>query len=91
MTVRVYLTGNVAVEDGDVLVPERRFPARQGRLAFAVLAWEQKRAISMDELADTIWNGAPPSAWQAALRALISKVRTALGDLVTIEHAFGCY
>jgi DNA-binding SARP family transcriptional activator len=91
VTLRVYLTGNVAVEDGAFLVPEKRFPARQGRLAFAVLAWEHERAISFDELADIVWDGEPPNAWQTALRALVSKVRTVLGESVSIEHAFGCY
>ncbi|MCI0634607.1 MAG: hypothetical protein L0206_11925 [Actinobacteria bacterium] len=94
MTLRVYLAGNVAVEHGDVLVPERRFPGRQGRLILAVLAWERDRAISVDELADIVWDGAPPAAWQTGLRALVSKLRGALdeaGDGVGIEHAFGCY
>jgi SARP family transcriptional regulator, regulator of embCAB operon len=91
VTVRVYLTGNVAVEDGDILVSERRFPARQGRLAFAVLAWERHRTFSTDELAEILWNGERPSAWQSALRAIISKLRTALGESASIEQAFGCY
>ena len=94
MTLRVYLAGNVAVENGDVLVPERRLPGRQGRLTLAVLAWERDRAVSVDELADIVWDGEPPAAWQTALRALISKLRTALDDAGTgasIEHAFGCY
>jgi len=94
MTLRVYLTGNVAVEHGDALVPERRLPGRQGRLTLAVLAWERDRAISLDELADVVWDGAPPAAWQTALRALVSKLRGALdgaGAAATIEHAFGCY
>jgi len=88
---RVYLTGKVAVEHGSLLVPEKRFPGRQGRLAFAALAWERQRAISIDELADIVWDGEPPTAWQTALRALISKLRTALDGVVSIEHAFGCY
>jgi len=91
VTVRVYLTGNVAVENGDILVPERRFPARQGRFAFAVLAWERHRAIATDELADIVWDGEPPSAWRTALRALISKLRAALGENASIDQAFGCY
>jgi DNA-binding SARP family transcriptional activator len=91
LVLRVYLTGNVAIEDGDVLVPERRFPGRQGRLTFAVLAWERERAVSTDELAEIVWDGTPPTAWPTALRALVSKVRTALGERASIEHAFGCY
>jgi DNA-binding SARP family transcriptional activator len=91
LTLRVYLTGNVALEDGDTLVPEKRFPGRQGRLTFAVLAWHRDRALSTDELAEIVWDGAPPDAWATALRALVSKLRSALGERASIEHAFGCY
>ena len=88
---RVYLAGKVAVEDGSVLVPEIRFPGRQGRLVFAILAWERQRAISLAELADIVWDDEPPTAWETALRALVSKVRTVLDKSANIEHAFGCY
>jgi len=88
---RVYLTGKVAIEDGAVLVPEKRFPGRQGRLTFSVLAWGREHAISVDELADAVWSGEPPNGWQTALRALVSKVRSAIGRSASIEHAFGCY
>jgi DNA-binding SARP family transcriptional activator len=94
LTLRLYLAGNVAVENADVLVPERRLPGRQGRLTLAALVWERDRAVSVDELADIVWDGAPPAAWQTALRALVSKLRAALGEADTaasIEHAFGCY
>jgi DNA-binding SARP family transcriptional activator len=91
LMLRVYLAGKVAVEDGSVLVPETRFPGRQGRLAFAILAWERHRAISLAELADMVWDDEPPNAWETALRALISKLRTALGESASIEQAFGCY
>ncbi|MEX2202858.1 MAG: BTAD domain-containing putative transcriptional regulator, partial [Actinomycetota bacterium] len=79
---------------GDALVPERRLPGRQGRLTLAVLAWERDRAIPLEELADIVWDGAGPRAWQTALRALVSKLRVALdeaGAAASIEHAFGCY
>src|SRR5262245_40045504 len=88
---RLYLTGKVAIEDDHVLVPENRFPGRQGRLTFAVLAWDRGSAISVDELADAVWSGEPPEGWQTALRALVSKIRSAMGGTASIEHAFGCY
>jgi DNA-binding SARP family transcriptional activator len=94
MTLRLYLAGNVAIEHEDVLVPERRLPGRQGRLTLAVLGWERERPVPLEELADVVWEGAPPDAWQTALRALVSKLRGALdeaGGGATIEHAFGCY
>lgn len=94
LTLRLYLAGNVAIEHGDVLVPDRRLPGRQGRLTLAVLAWERDRAIPLEELTDIVWDGAPPRAWQTAVRALVSKLRVVLdeaGAAASIEHAFGCY
>lgn len=94
MTLRVYLAGNVAIEHGDVLVPERRLPGRQGRTLLAVLAWERDRAVPNETLAEILWDGDPPSAWKTALRALVSKLRGALATATPdarIEQAFGCY
>jgi DNA-binding SARP family transcriptional activator len=93
---RIYLAGNVALERGDVLVPERLLPGRQGRLAFALLVAERRVALSAEEIADVMWSGSPPSSWNTALRAIISKIRgltagNGLGDAIVIENAFGCY
>ncbi len=81
---------------GEVLVTETRLPGRQGRLAFAMLAAERDRALSREELADELWSGSPPQAWEVALRALVSKLRGALGEAgfdgsESIPYAFGCY
>lgn len=93
---RIYLAGNVTLERGDVLVPERRLPGRQGRLAFALLAAERGEALSHENIADILWNGAPPRAWGTALRAIMSKLRGVMAEAgldgaVAIESAFGCY
>lgn len=93
---RIYLAGNVAVEQGEVLIPERVLPGRQGRLALALLVTERRAAMSVEEIADILWNGAPPPSWSTALRAIISKLRGLMaeygfGDTVAIENAFGCY
>jgi len=91
---RIYLVGNIALERGDVLVPEGRLPGSQGRLAFALLASERSDALSTEHIADVLWDGVPPASWGTALRAIISKLRGVLvesGAAATIEHAFGCY
>lgn len=91
---RIYLAGNVVLERGEALVPERRLPGSQGRLAFALLVAERSNAVSTERIADVIWDGAPPASWRIALRALASKLRgvlTETGSSSTIEHAFGCY
>jgi DNA-binding SARP family transcriptional activator len=93
---RVYLAGNVALERGEALMQERALPGRQGRLAFALLATERRAALSVEEIADVLWDGAKPPSWKTALRAIISKLRGLLAecgfdDAVAIESAFGCY
>jgi len=93
---RIHLAGTMCLERGDVLVPESRLPGRQGRLAFAMLAAERERAVSKEELADELWNGEPPKAWEVALRAILSKLRGVLVEAgldgqAALAHAFGCY
>jgi SARP family transcriptional regulator, regulator of embCAB operon len=95
-SVRIYLTGNVCLERGKTLVPEARLPARQGRLAFAMLAGERARSLSREELAEEMWQGNPPKAWDTALRAIVSKLRGVLSEVgldgsESIASAFGCY
>jgi DNA-binding SARP family transcriptional activator len=93
---RIYLAGNVALERGEALMPERVLPGRQGRLAFALLVTERRAGLSVNEIAEVVWNGALPPSWSTALRAIISKLRSLMtefgfGDVVAIENAFGCY
>lgn len=91
---RIYLAGNVALERGDTLVPESRLPGSQGRLAFALLVAERSNALAMTRIAEVLWNGEAPAAWETALRAIVSKLRGVLAETgadATIQHAFGCY
>jgi DNA-binding SARP family transcriptional activator len=94
-TLRLYLAGTIRLERDPVLVTEDRLPGRQGRLAFAMLAAEHHRPLSKDVIADELWAGEPPSAWEVALRAVISKIRTAIAEVGldgdALAHAFGCY
>lgn len=75
MTLRIYLTGQLLIEAGPKAVGERDLPARQGRRAFAYLACERGQLVSRDELAEAIWGEGLPSSWEAALHALVSKLR----------------
>jgi DNA-binding SARP family transcriptional activator len=93
VTLRVHLTGRLAVERDETLVDAAAFPARQGRIAFAYLA-THRRPVTRDELAEQLWRGAPSKSWERDLSAVISKLRSALapfeGD-AEIVSAFGCY
>jgi SARP family transcriptional regulator, regulator of embCAB operon len=94
-TIRVYLAGKVAIESGDRVIDEAALPGLQGRVVLAMLAAERERSLSHDELAEELWVEAPPAAWESGLKALISKVRTALAqvglDGQAITGAFRLY
>lgn len=95
MTVRIYLTSRVRVENGDLLIDESALPGRQGRLVLAYLVAERTRPVSRDELSLELWGDAVPDAWEKGLMAIISKLRAALRSVGlpadTLQTAFGCY
>jgi SARP family transcriptional regulator, regulator of embCAB operon len=74
----VQLCGHLAVELQGRRV-EETLPPGQGVLLFAYLVLNRHRAMSRDELVDAIWPDGAPSAPDVALRALLSKLRRALG------------
>jgi SARP family transcriptional regulator, regulator of embCAB operon len=76
---RIQLCGRlVARIDGRAV--EDVLPGRQGRLLFVYLVLNRTRAVRRDELIDAIWPSGPPAASEVALRALLSKLRSALGE-----------
>lgn len=95
---RLYVTGALAVERASLVVDESQFPSRQARLLFACLACERSRAVPKDELAEILWPDEMPSAWDTALKALVSKLRHVLAPVMAdasepllIASQFGCY
>ena len=93
--IRVYLTSEVRIEHGDVLIGERDLPGRQGRTVLAMLVAERDRPLSRDEVAEELWPGDPPPVWEKAVMALVSKLRAVLrragiGD-DALATSFGCY
>ena len=95
MPLRVYLAGQVFLEADGIVFDDWRRVGRQGRLAFAVLASEHRRAIPREELAEELWLGDPPPSWERALSAIVSKLRALLGQAglasTTLASSFGCY
>lgn len=75
---RIQLCGPTVVErDGARL--DGRLPGRQGRLLFAYLALNRHRPVGRDELVEALWPRRTPAAAEAALNALVSKLRRVLG------------
>ena len=75
---RIQLCGRVVVTLEGRRV-EDELPGRQGRLLFAYLASTRARPSTRDELAAALWPEDAPPAADAALSALLSKLRRALG------------
>ena len=93
---RIYLTGSLRLEAGEILIGERQFPGHQGRLAAAYLVTHHGRTVSRDALASVVWPTAPPPSWDVALSAIISNLRSlfsrvGLSRSDVITHALGCY
>lgn len=95
MTLRVFLAGRVALEADGRVVDERSLPGLQGRVVLALLAAERERPLAREELAEELWAGCLPPAWEPALRAVISKIRDTLAgvglDRDALDGAFGVY
>jgi SARP family transcriptional regulator, regulator of embCAB operon len=78
---RVYVCGRLAVERGEAVLPEGALPARQGRRLWAFLVLHRQRPVSRDHLANAVWGEETPDARDAALNALVSRLRAALRRL----------
>jgi DNA-binding SARP family transcriptional activator/tetratricopeptide (TPR) repeat protein len=94
--IRIQLSGNVGIEAGDPTRHHAEVAGRQARVVFAYLVLERHRAVPREELAEALWPDTVPQSWEAALRVVVSKVRSvfaaaglASGGVLT--NAFGCY
>lgn len=96
MGLRIYVTGRVAVEvDGQVVIDERQFRGKQGRLLFVYLVIERSRPVAKEELASVLWPDEQSEAWEAALSALTSRLAALLGSVevegISFSRSFGQY
>jgi DNA-binding SARP family transcriptional activator len=84
---RIYLAGRVAIEAPDGRIANQAaFAGRQGRLAFAYLVLRH-RPVTREELVDLLWGEALPPSWDAALSAVISRLRGMLGSIGASRQA----
>lgn len=98
MSIRVYLTGPLAIErEGKIVADERSFRGKQSRLAFSYLAVERTRPVAKEDLAEVIWPGDMPPAWDVALSAIISRLKGLLSTAgldavgLNVTSGFGLY
>jgi len=70
------LLGPVMVRSSGAIIP---VPGGKLRAALAVLLLNQGRAVSMENLAETLWGAGPPPAARATTRNHMMRLRKALG------------
>jgi hypothetical protein len=66
---RIYLAGELCVEGAGRAMPERLLPGPRATHLLAFLVADHTRALGHDEIADELWDDAPPRAWQVSLKA----------------------
>jgi SARP family transcriptional regulator, regulator of embCAB operon len=77
--VRVQVCGSIVVEDDDGRRLEAELPSRQGRVLFAFLVLRRSRPVPRSEIVDALWPAGGPEDPEAALNALISRLRRVFG------------
>ena len=76
---RIQLCGRLSVEIDGVQLSER-LRGRQVPLLLAYLVLNRARHVGRDELIDALWPNQPPVSEDAALRTLLSRLRSSLGS-----------
>ena len=84
---RIQICGRLAIALGDLVVDESHLGNRQARRLWTYLVLNRVRAIGRDELAGAVWGDEQPEAWDGALSALASRLRSGLRPIATVEPA----
>lgn len=77
----VTLAGAVSFRRGNRVVVDRAFRGRQVRLVTAVVVLERPGPISVDVLADALWQTGVPDNWRVGVRGLVGRVRRHLVEV----------
>ncbi len=89
------LTGRLTLEADQHVIDQQEFAGQQGRAAFALLVLERNGPVSRADLANVLWPDSQPPAYDAALNAIVSKLRGVLVDAgfpaSVLTSASGCY
>jgi DNA-binding SARP family transcriptional activator len=85
---RIQICGRLAIQRGDLIVPESALAARQGRRLWAFLVLNRAQPIGRIDLADALWGDDAPDAWDAVLSGVVSRLRTALRPIGGLDGPF---
>ncbi|WP_394615353.1 NB-ARC domain-containing protein [Lentzea sp. JNUCC 0626] len=86
MRYRVLGTLEVTLDGADVPVPIGRC-----RVLLAALLLRPNRFVSVDELAELVWNGTPPAQPKQSLHQVVRRLRVALGGADCVRTHSGGY
>jgi SARP family transcriptional regulator, regulator of embCAB operon len=78
-SLRIQICGPLVIE-GDGRRLDLDLPGRQGRLLFTYLVLNRHRQVPRDEIAEALWREPDPTAVDARLNPLLSKIRRVLGS-----------
>lgn len=93
---RVYLSGELVVETDSGVLTGADLPGRQGREVLALLGTRVETPLARSAIADELWGPSRPPSWDAALSAIVSKLRGALARVgldgnAALRASDGCY
>jgi SARP family transcriptional regulator, regulator of embCAB operon len=93
---RVYLSGQIAVDGPGGRLKGSSLPGRQGREVLCILVIHRGRPVSRTELATALWGDGWPASWETALSSILSKLRGLLSGVGlersdTLTSADGCH
>ena len=64
---------------------------RRQRGLLALLVLERGRPVSIERLADELWDGRPPAAFETTLRSYVSRLRGVLGESASLVGGGAAY
>jgi DNA-binding SARP family transcriptional activator len=94
---RLFVCGRLVAAYQDIAISEAGLGGRQSRRLWAYLVLHRARPSGRDELGAAVWSDDLPDAWDEALNALVSRLRTfqrPIAELVPtfrIERSVGRY
>src|ERR671921_646887 len=83
----IRLLGSTTAEVAGRRVTGRDFGGTKVRQILEVLALSPGRPVAKEQLAELLWEGAPPRSWRTTLEAYVSQLRRVLSPDVPVRHS----
>jgi SARP family transcriptional regulator, regulator of embCAB operon len=79
-SLRLYLLGDLTIESEGRVLLDANAVRGQARLVFTFLAFNRGTAVARSDLATVVWDEEAPDAWETALSAILSKLRSTMAN-----------